>query len=101
MFKTIITGRLGSDCKIKEIGNDQKKYIAFPVACTSRVGGDTVWVDVMYRSDSEKVADYLKKGRQVGLVGHLTVKAETYNNQPKARITLWADDLELLGDNKD
>lgn len=101
MFKTIITGRLGSDCKIKEIGEDQKKYISFPVACQAFYGSDTVWIDVMYRSEKEKLADYLKKGRQVGLVGRLTFKAEEYQGNNRVRVTLWADELELLGENKE
>jgi len=100
MFKTIITGRLGSDSKIKEI-NDGKKYISFPVACTPFYGGDTVWCDVMYRSEREKLSDYLKKGRQVGLVGRLTFKAEEYQGNNRVRLTLWADELELLGENKE
>ncbi len=65
-----IIGRLGFDPKIEHVGNDNKAKCTFRVA----EGKDdrTVWIDVeAWNKTAELCAEYLSKGRQVGIEGRL------------------------------
>jgi len=77
MLKIILTGALGNDATVKEVGN--KKAINFNVAVSmdhKDSNGNKVekteWIKAViwkYEGRSTKIADYLKKGRKVLIEG--------------------------------
>lgn len=99
MIKTECIGRAGNDSKIKEL-KEGKKYVSFTLAVTPFHGADTEWIDVMYKTDNEGLANFIKKGRQVYLSGRTTSVIDEYNDVKRVRTTMWASELELLGENK-
>ncbi len=84
MYKIILTGNLGQDAEIKEVGS--KKAINLRVAVSLDHGKEgaenTEWVRaVIWKSEGQslKVADYLKKGKHVMIEG--VPSAETYKSK--------------------
>lgn len=98
MRKLIITGNLGNDAGEREIGG--RMYASFSVGV--QAGKDqTMWVDVL-RSNHEKILPYLKKGQKVLVSGNISVGAyKDRNGNPVGTVTIWADEIELLGSRQD
>jgi len=77
MLKVILTGALGNDAAVKDVGT--KKAINFNVAVSmdykdsnGKKVEKTEWVNAViwkYDGRSTKIADYLKKGRKVLIEG--------------------------------
>ena len=77
MLKIILTGALGGDATVKDVGS--KKAINFNVAVSmdykdheGKKVEKTEWVKAViwkYEGRSVKIADYLKKGRRVLIEG--------------------------------
>ena len=106
MIKIMLTGALGNDCEVREVGN--KKAINFNVAVHQdykNAEGNKVekteWVKaVLWRSDgqSTKISDYLKKGQKVYIEG--TPSSEGYESKEggiKSSLTVNVKELELIG----
>jgi len=97
MLEVKAIGRLGKDATWKEI-KDGKTYASFVMAVDPfRGANETMWIDCMYRTDNQKLVEYLKKGRQVYVSGRFTTSVDEFNDKVTARTTIWANDLELLG----
>lgn len=85
MLKLILTGVLGNDAEVKEVGNS--KVINFNVAVSQdyrdKEGNKvekTEWVKAsMWRDLNSSVADYLKKGKRVIIEG--TPETEGYKSK--------------------
>jgi single-strand DNA-binding protein len=106
MIKIMLTGALGNDCEVREVGS--KKAINFNVAVHQDYKDPegnkvekTEWVKaVLWRGDgqSTKIADYLKKGQKVYLEG--TPSSEGYESKEggvKSALAVNVKELELLG----
>jgi len=97
MLRVEAIGRLGRDAIQKEV-KDGRTYVSFVMAADPFPGAnETVWMDVMYKSENSKLVEYLKKGRQVYVSGRFTTAVDNYNDKVSARTTIWANELELLG----
>ena len=72
-----IVGRLGSDAKVNKIG--ENNAISFSVAISERKGEENVtsWINCTYWSKSDKIAQYLTKGKLVSVV------SDFYNENEK------------------
>ena len=66
-FNCQIVGRLGNDAKINKIGENNAIY--FSVAISERKGEENVtsWINCTYWSKSDKIAQYLTKGKLVSV----------------------------------
>ena len=66
-FNCQIVGRLGSDAKVNKIG--ENNAISFSVAISEKKGEDNVtsWINCTYWSKSDKIAQYLTKGKLVSV----------------------------------
>lgn len=99
MLKLEIIGNLGKDSEVKVING--KNYNAFPVAVTEGYGDNrkTTWVNILkFSGENDKLGQYLTKGTKVYVSGKPSVSAYTNkNNEPASDISLWANDLELIG----
>ena len=110
--KVIIVGNLGGDPELRFMP-DGTAVANFSVATNRRwtnsdgsAGEETVWFRVaVWRKMAETVAEYLKKGRQVMIEGHLTPDKTTggpriwegTDGAPRASFELTADRVVFLG----
>lgn len=68
-FNTHAIGRLGQDATVRQVG--EKFAIAFSVAISEKRQNNenvTSWINFTYWSKSDKVAQYLTKGKLVSVV---------------------------------
>lgn len=103
MLQQILCGNLGADAQLKE--KDGRKFTTFRVAhndaWTDGNGqrhDNTIWVDCII-NDHPKVAEYLKAGQQVIVIG--TVSLRVYSSEKdrcmKAGMTINVQRIELVG----
>jgi single-strand DNA-binding protein len=106
MIKLMLTGALGSDCEVREVGN--KKAINFNVAVhhdykdhDGNKVEKTDWVKaVMWRNEgqSTKITDFLKKGQKVYLEGMPSSEGyEVKEGGVKSSLVVNVKEIELLG----
>jgi len=86
-----IIGRLTKDSQIQE--NERGGFIKFSVAVDDGYGANkgTIYFDVDY--NRTQIAQYLKKGTQVGVSGEL--KTREYNG--RTYISIRANEVKLMG----
>ena len=105
MLKMILSGALGQDAEVKEVG--KRKAINFNVAVSmdykDQQGNKverTEWVQaVMWRNDgqSTKVADFLKKGKKVVIEGVPSSDGfKTKDGDIKSALNVNVKELELV-----
>lgn len=96
MKELIITGNIGRDAELKQIGNNN--YYTFPVAVEGRgKEGATDWVEVcLYAREGSRQGAVLKKGAGIAARGRNAIRAfVTREGQARAAETLWADQVEV------
>jgi|SRR6185436_7507169 len=99
MQSLTVTGNLGADVEKKDVQG--KTVYEFSLAA-NRGKDDTTWYRISCWGDFWKgVAQYLVKGKQVAVVGELSVR--TYQKDGKDRFScdIRADRVELLGGGSD
>jgi single-strand DNA-binding protein len=106
MLKIMLTGALGNDCEVREVGN--RKAINFNVAVHQDYKDQdgnkvekTEWVKaVLWKNESQnsKIADYLKKGQKVYIEGIPSSEGfESKEGGIKSSLVVNVKDLELIG----
>ncbi len=103
MYKIILTGNLGQDAEIKDVGT--RKAINLRVAVSLEHGKEsaenTEWVRAtIWKSEGQslKVAEFLKKGKHVLIEGIPSI--ETYKNKEgdtKVYMNVNVKEIEFLG----
>jgi len=102
----MLTGALGNDCEIREVG--KRKAINFNVAVNQDYKDSegnkvekTEWVKaVIWKSDSQnsKITDYLKKGQKVYIEGIPSSDGyESKDGGIKSSLVVNVKELELIG----
>lgn len=92
MIVGTFSGHVGRDAEIREYNGN--RFVSFSVATNEMLKSGTVktqWVNVTF--SNIKMVEHLKKGRQVMVIGRLSIS--TYNNEP--RVDCVATYLELMG----
>ena len=101
----ILTGNLTRDPELKYTAN-QVAYASFGLACNKKrkdQAGDlkeeTCFVEcVAWKKTAEIVAQYAKKGKQVGVTGSLKLDQWTAaDGSNRSKLTVVVNQLELLG----
>ena len=94
-----LTGNLGKDCRVGQVGNTS--VANFSVAMTSGWGDkkQTIWVDcALWGKQAESgLIDYLKKGQQVAVSGEMG----TREHDGKTYITMRINSIDLIGGKSD
>jgi len=94
-----LTGNLGKDCRVGQVGNTS--VANFSVAMTSGWGDkkQTIWVDcALWGKQAESaLVDYLKKGQQVAVSGEMG----TREHDGKTYITMRVNSIDLIGGKSD
>lgn len=97
------TGNLGRDAETKYVG--ESSVTEFSVAVKSGYGdkATTTWAKcAMWGDRGEKVAQYLTKGKAVGIVGELTLREYVKKDGTNgASLEVRVSDMTLLGKNGD
>ena len=95
MNQLIVIGNLGKDAKANTVSGTS--VLNFSVAAKSGYGdkAQTIWIDcALWGKQAEgKLADYLKKGIQVGVSGEMG----TREHEGKTYITMRVDKITLCG----
>jgi single-strand DNA-binding protein len=94
-----IIGHIGKDAEARPHG--ERYAISFSVAVTKKTKDKecTTWWSVTHWSASDKLAQWLTKGRAVHASGEPALETyETKDGQQRQRLTLRADSVTLLGD---
>jgi single-strand DNA-binding protein len=102
LLKLEVIGHLGKDAEIKDVSG--KCVIEFSVAHSVKQKDNTylsTWVKCSYWRESRDkcaIANYLKKGGQVFVMGEPSVGAYMdKNNQPQTDLRLRVSEIVLLG----
>ena len=105
MLKLILTGALGQDAEIKEIGNS--KLVVFSVAVSMDYKDSsgnkvekTEWVKAQLwksKAQSTKIAEFLKKGKKVLIEGEPVSEAyKSKNEEIKSNLVVNVKEIEFL-----
>lgn len=92
-----VVGNLGKDAEIKTY-ND-KSYLVFSVASTKKKGNEekTTWVSCTWWTKVDNIAQYLKKGQMVAVVGEGELRQYESNGTKGTSLDLNVDNLKLCG----
>ncbi len=94
MINATVTGRIGKDAETRAAGKDT--VTSFSVASDVRNGKEksTIWCDAsIWGKRGEALAQYLKKGTPVTVIGELTQNEHNGKTYLKVRV----DHIELQG----
>ena len=96
----VFIGRLGSDVRI--VTNVEKPFLAFPLC---QVGSKTpVWLEVTFnfylKDGVPKVAEWMKKGTMVSVIGTPYAKLVTHDNKSNATLAMFADTINVISSSK-
>ncbi len=105
MNSVVIVGRAGKDPELKyfETGTVKASFSVAVDRAGSRENRETDWfnIDVWGRT-AEVVGEYLKKGRQVGVTGRLSVRKWTDEaGNERDFLSVVASDVRFLGSARD
>jgi len=99
MLTLTAAGKLGRDSELKTTQSG-KQVLRFSVAVDVRRGNEraTQWVDCAIWGDrGGKLADYLKKGTSVTVIGQAGVRIYEANGEPRVSLECSVSELTLQG----
>jgi single-strand DNA-binding protein len=102
MNKVVLIGRLGKDAEVTTFENG-KKVAKFTLATTEFYGEkkDVSWHNVDVWGDyGAKMAEYLKKGNQIGIEGRISYSAYEKDGDKRIFTSIVGDRIELLDSKK-
>lgn len=99
MQQIVIRGNLTKDAELVTFG--ERQQVKFSVACNKGKGEKkvTTYYDVL--SYATYLQPYLLKGKDVIVVGELSVKKDESNGKTYVHLNVYADDVELCGSKGD
>ena len=101
--QVILIGRLTRDVELKYT-NTGFAIANLALAVNRRVKRDDTWQDegnffncVLIGKRAEALAQYLVKGKQLGIQGELRQNRWEQDGQPRSRVEIFINDIQLLG----
>jgi single-strand DNA-binding protein len=101
--QVVLIGRLTRDVELKYT-NTGFAIANLSLAVNRRVKKDDTWQDegnffncVLIGKRAEALAQYLVKGKQVGIQGELRQNRWEQDGQPRSRVEIFINDIQLLG----
>ena len=101
--QVILIGRLTRDVELKYT-NTGFAIANLSLAVNRRVKRDDTWQDegnffncVLIGKRAEALAQYLVKGKQLGIQGELRQDRWEQDGQPRSRVEIFVNDIQLLG----
>jgi len=98
MNMVILTGNLASDVELREFGED-KKLATFRLAVDRATKTDEAdfFRIAAWDQQAQVCADFLAKGRKIGVEGRLRYHAWEEGDEKKSRVEVVAHRIEFLG----
>ena len=98
MNTVILTGNLASDVELREFG-EEKKLATFRLAVDRAAKNDEAdfFRIAAWDQQAQLCADYLAKGRKIGVEGRLRYHAWEDGDEKKSRVEVVAYRIEFLG----
>jgi len=98
MNMVILTGNLASDVELREFG-DEKKLATFRLAVdrASKTDEADFFRIAAWDQQAQVCADFLAKGRKIGVEGRLRYHAWEDGDEKKSRVEVVAHRIEFLG----
>jgi single-strand DNA-binding protein len=101
--QVVLIGRLTRDVELKYT-NSGFAIANLSLAVNRRVKRDDTWQEeghffncVLIGKRAEALAQYLVKGKQVGIQGELRQNRWEQDGQPRSRVEIFINDIQLLG----
>ena len=101
--QVVLVGRLTRDVELKYT-NSGFAIANLSLAVNRRVKRDDTWQEeghffncVLIGKRAEALAQYLVKGKQVGIQGELRQNRWEQDGQPRSRVEIFINDIQLLG----
>jgi single-strand DNA-binding protein len=101
--QVVLIGRLTRDVELKYT-NTGFAIANLSLAVNRRVKKDDTWQDegsffncVLIGKRAEALAQYLVKGKQLGIQGELRQNRWEQDGQPRSRVEIFVTDIQLLG----
>ena len=101
--QVVLIGRLTRDVELKYT-NSGFAIANLSLAVNRRVKKDDTWQDegnffncVLIGKRAEALAQYLVKGKQIGIQGELRQNRWEQDGQPRSRVEIFINDIQLLG----
>ena len=101
--QVVLIGRLTRDVELKYT-NSGFAIANLSLAVNRRVKKDDTWQEeghffncVLIGKRAEALAQYLVKGKQIGIQGELKQNRWEQDGQPRSRVEIFVNDLQLLG----
>jgi single-strand DNA-binding protein len=101
--QVVLIGRLTRDVELKYT-NTGFAIANLSLAVNRRVKRDDTWQDegnffncVLIGKRAEALAQYLVKGKQIGIQGELRQDRWEQDGQPRSRVEIFINDIQLLG----
>ena len=94
MQTILISGNLAKDCEVIQ-GKDGSELLRFDVAVKDGRDKDEKPVYYTCRMKKTGIAEYLKKGRFVSIVGNLSVNVVEKEDKTYVNLDVWVNSLNL------
>jgi single-strand DNA-binding protein len=101
--QVVLIGRLTRDVELKYT-NSGFAIANLSLAVNRRVKRDDTWQEegsffncVLIGKRAEALAQYLVKGKQIGIQGELRQNRWEQDGQPRSRVEIFINDIQLLG----
>ena len=94
MQKISIIGNVGKDAEFKTINN--RTYVTFVVGESEGKDAPTTWYNILNRTDSDKLCQYIKKGAKVFVEGKLSAKVYNGKDGAKVDLSILARDINIV-----
>ena len=101
--EVVLVGRLTRDVELKYT-NTGFAIANLSLAVNRRVKKDDTWQDegnffncVLIGKRAEALAQYLVKGKQIGIQGELRQNRWEQDGQPRSRVEIFVNNIQLLG----
>lgn len=98
MNTVVLTGNLASDVELREFGED-KRLATFRLAVDRPTNSDEAdfFSIAAWDQQAQLCAEYLAKGRKIGVEGRLRYHAWEDGDEKKSRVEVVARRIEFLG----
>ena len=94
MQTNLISGNLAKDCEVIQ-GKEATELLRFDVAVKGGRDKDEKPTYYTYRMKKTGIAEYLKKGRFVSILGSLKVSAVEKEDRTFVNLDVWVNSLDL------
>ena len=94
MQTIFLSGNLAADCEIVK-GKDEAEFIRFTVAANDPAEKDEKPTYYTCRMKKTGIAEYLKKGRFVSIIGNLKMNVVEKDDRTYVNLDVWVNSLDL------